>query len=94
MKLNKKAQGLSLNTVVIAVLVLIVLAILIFITQKYIYGTGIQIGELAKCEAREGSLGCVHKKSDCNGNAIYKMGCPSDKDKLDGDYCCIIDKYN
>jgi hypothetical protein len=87
---NKKGQGLTLNTVIIAVLVLIVLAILIFIAYKYIWGAGSSIGELSSCAARsEGS-----KTAEClntcpsTSNGFYKMGgCGSEA--TPGKYCCI-----
>jgi|APSaa5957512535_1039671.scaffolds.fasta_scaffold408422_2 hypothetical protein len=91
---SKKGQGLTLNTVIIAVLVLVVLAILIFIAYKYIWGAGSSIGELAGCQARTNDAGtetgkCVSGTETCNGNKFYKMGgCPDDTAKLKN-YCCI-----
>ena len=87
---SKKAQGLTLNTVVIAVLVLIVLAILIFIAYKYIWGTGSGIGELASCQARaDGNADCKLTCDSATEDAFYKMGgCGSGNEK-GKDYCCI-----
>ncbi len=87
---TKKAQGLTLNTVVIAVLVLVVLGILLFIAYKYIWGAGSGIGELSKCEARTNNKGDPAKcKTECldTETAFYKMGgCGKDNKP---DYCCI-----
>ncbi len=85
---SKKAQGLTLNTVVIAVLVLVVLGMLLFIAYKYIYGAGTSIGELSKCKARGQGAHCVVEPFDCtDGTAFYKMGgCGKDNKP---DYCCI-----
>ena len=93
---SKKAEGLTLNTVVIAVLVLIVLGILIFIAYKYIWGTGRGIGELSSCQARTNNKG---DPADCktlsacqssDGTAFYKMGgCPTQGKGSTETYCCI-----
>lgn len=85
---NKKAQGLTLNTVVIAVLVLIVLAILIFIAYKYIYGAGTSIGELSGCKAQKKGAHCG-SSCDENEDSFYRMGGCGGKDYPDDDYCCI-----
>ncbi len=87
---DKKAQGLTLNTVVIAVLVLVVLGVLLFIVYKYIYGAGSDIGQLSSCEARgEGEAECV-AKGDCkDGTAFYMMGGCGKGDNKDQKYCCI-----
>ena len=84
---------MTLNTVIIAVLVLIVLAILIFIAYKFIWGTGSGIGDLAACEARTNDAGdtgnCVSKGNCTDGHAFYKMGgCPKEKGGSDS-YCCV-----
>jgi len=92
MKQNKKAQGLTLNTVVIAVLVLIVLAILIFIAYKYIWGTGTGIGELADCQARADGKGYCSDNCGDDESAFYHMGgCNENSEDSNkrGTYCCI-----
>ncbi len=81
----KKAQGLSLNTIVIAALVLIVLVILILILSGKM--GGFKRG-LDTCDGR-----CVNRASDCREDEtpIYTMNCDVDGDgKADGgNYCCM-----
>lgn len=84
----KKAQGLSLNTIVIAALVLIVLVILILILSGKM--GGFKRG-LDACDGR-----CVSSASDCNDyeTPIYILNCDAGGDgKADGgNYCCMRQK--
>jgi len=84
-KMNKKAQGLSLNTIIIAVIVLIVLVVLIVIFSG-------KIGQF-----RQGvntcSGTCVTTASACDSeteNPIFLAGCDANGDgKADGgNFCC------
>ena len=81
---HKKAQGLSLNTIIIAVLVLIVLVILVLIFSGKMgsFRRGINA-----CDGK-----CVSSASSCgeDENPIYLVNCDDDGDgKADsGNYCC------
>lgn len=86
---DKKAQGLTLNTVVIAVLVLVVLGVLLSIVYKYIYGAGSEIGQLSSCEARGEGAECVVSGACKDGTAFYMMGGCGKGDNKDQKYCCI-----
>lgn len=86
---NKKSQGLTLNTVVIAVLVLVVLGILLFIAYKYIYGAGESIGALSKCGGTGDGAFCVNEKYNCQGSKFYNMGGCGKGEKKTYPYCCI-----
>ena len=82
---SKKAQGLSLNTIIIAVLVLIVLVILVLIFS----GKIVDFREgISSCSVR-----CESSSAECleDENPIYLSGCDADADgKADGgNYCCI-----
>ncbi len=81
----KKAQGLSLNTVVIAALVLIVLVILIVILSGKMGGFKMGI------DACDGD--CKNKASECKEGEtpIYIINCDDNGDgKADGgNYCCM-----
>ena len=83
--MNKKAQGLSLNTIIIAVIVLIVLVILILIFSGKIGGFRRGIN------ACDGT--CESSSSDCGDdkNPIYLINCDDDGDGKadDGNYCCM-----
>ena len=87
----KKAE-LTLETIVIAVLVLVVLAVLLFIAYKYILGSSNQFGALSDCKAKQDSIGCVAKKEDCAGTAFWKIGGCGEKDQKNNEYCCIVNK--
>jgi hypothetical protein len=84
----KKAQGLTLNTVVIAILVLVVLGVLLFIVYKYILGAGTSFGELSKCGAT-GNGGHCESTCPSNENAFKGMG-----DCGIENYCCIPPNNN
>lgn len=89
---NKKAD-ITLETIVIAALVLVVLVILIFIAYKYIWGGANQVGGLSSCQSRGG---LCSSKTECDNKpehtSFWKLGgCPSTKGGSD-DYCCIPNK--
>ena len=79
-----KAQGLSLNTIIIAVLVLVVLVILILIFSGKMGGFRRGINS---CDGY-----CAETSSSCgeNENPIYLINCDDDGDGKadDGNYCC------
>jgi hypothetical protein len=83
MKLNKKlGQGLSMNTIVIAAIVLVVLLIVLAI----IYGTADKVlpffDKQTECEgAREGT--CTTAEN-CIGTKIYGLDCKDSKP-----VCCV-----
>ena len=87
----KKAQGLSMNVIIIAALALIVLVILavVFMGRMGVWGT-----EIDSCTNNGGR--CVDSRSDCTGTyETIKTGrnyvCPGDdpKDSRDNEYCCV-----
>ena len=76
---KRNAQGLPLNTIIIAIIVLIVLVVLIFIFTGQIgkFGRGID-----SCSGR-----CADKTLDCDpGELPIAMNCNTDQDI---DYCCM-----
>ncbi len=73
MKKNSKAQGLSLQTIVISILALIVLAVIIFVFS----------GKMGEVKTSLDS--CEQKGGDCNQ---YSCSGPIIKTK-DCDRCCI-----
>ena len=76
---NLKAQGLSLNTIIIAALVLIVLIVLIVIFSGKM---GSFVTNVESCTAKNGVL---NADSTLDDHACYKMA-KTDSSK---DYCCI-----
>lgn len=81
----KKAQGLPLNTIVIAAIVLVVLLIVIGI----IYHTSGRVipflWKQTECDGRGGA--CTADK-DCTDSKIYGLGCGKGASK-DKPVCCI-----
>ena len=61
--LSKKAQGMSLNTVIIAIIVLVVLVVLVMIFTGY-FGK-IFTPSVSSCATQGGS--CVASAADCKG---------------------------
>ena len=86
--MNKKSQELTFNTIIIAVLALIILGILLFLAYEYIWGRGSELGELTRCEARGAGAAC---KEECNTDDIvfYMYGGCGKGDNVDNIYCCV-----
>jgi len=63
----KKAQGLSLNTIIIAAIVLIVLVVLwaIFTGRMGAFATGLKGAEDKKCDGEGGLGGAIVEPEDC-----------------------------
>ena len=95
MKLNysKKAQGLPLNTIVIAILVLIVLLVIVlFFTGSFSDNSG-QISDtsdsLRACDSSNSAIGSLYDRIEpesgsCDAGGILIPGMNVD----DGDVCC------
>ncbi len=88
MKLNKKGDGLSLTTVVIAAIALIVLIILILIFSGRIsiFNTGV-----SECPAKSGKYSVVAEDDPCNSNKLYgtlPVKVIDNKDTGQLMYCC------
>jgi len=88
----KKAQGLSLNVIIIAALGLLVLVVLAII---FTGRTGIFVREIEKCSETTGGS-CVATEIECSGtySRIVARGCDLNGDGKytaapeDG-YCCV-----
>ena len=83
---HKRGEALTLGTIVTAVIVLVVLGILLYMAYKYIWGTGSDIGELSKCEARAPGAQCKNSCNDNEDRFFMIGGCGKDNK---GTYCCI-----
>jgi hypothetical protein len=82
MKLASKAQGLSLNVVIIAVIAILVLAVLAFI---FIQKTGNFSDGVATCNGQ-----CAFTADECEGAKILTPSCSDDTGVVEGaKYCCI-----
>ena len=93
--MKKKAQGLSLNVIIIAAIGLLVLVVLAII---FTGRTGIFVKESDKCDVKFGSSGeCVDSREVCVGayNKISWGACDLDNDGKYGynddenGYCCV-----
>lgn len=82
MKMTKKAEGLALNTIVIAAIALIVLLIVIGV----IYGTGNKVlpffNKQSDCVGSDKV--CQKEADSCDGAKIYGLKCPSESP-----VCCV-----
>ena len=94
---TKKAQGLSLNIVIIAVIVLIVLVVLamVFTGKIKFFGKGVsdtssQFTSGTTCEVAGTSNTCMYSEDECSS----KGGIPKTSDHWDDpdgcDVCCIM----
>ena len=83
MKYSKKAESLTMQTVIVAFLVLLVLVILIFILGKNVT---IFTGKSSSCLSRPGGE-CVNKRQGCNVLEQWSINNPSDCDE--DQVCCV-----
>jgi hypothetical protein len=82
MKLDSKAQGLSLNVVIIAVLAILVLAVLAFILIR---NSGNFSEGVATCTGE-----CAFSSDECAGPAVKVSACVDNLGKVEGaTHCCI-----
>jgi len=86
--MNKKAQGLSLNVIIIAAIGLLVLVVLAII---FTGRSGIFVREIEKCTGV-----CVMEKEDCAGtySRIVSQACDMNEDGkwtllAEDGYCCV-----
>ena len=86
--LSKKAQGMSLNTVIIAIIVLVVLVVLVMIFTGY-FGK-IFTPSVSSCGTQGGT--CVLTEAACAtsfgeaGKTVYAKDC---SDKVPKEFCCL-----
>lgn len=83
MKFSKKAQGLPMQTIIIAVLVLLVLGIMAFILIK---GTGRFTRGVGECESRQGK--CEESCPSSHPIQVFK-GCYKEETYIEKNFCCI-----
>ena len=81
----KKAQGLPLNTIVIAAIVLVVLLIILAIIYKTSGRVIPFLGKQVECDGRGGTCTAA---ADCTETKIYGLGCGEGTYK-DKPICCI-----
>lgn len=98
MKTNRKAQGLSLNVIIIAVIALLVLVVIVWIFS----GKSSQFAKgVASCESKGGT--CYETETECRaagpyvGQAPDDVSCDNEKSNPpnspgDGIYCCLAIK--
>lgn len=79
----KKAQGLSMETIIIAALGLIVLVILVLIFTGNMGRLIPGLVSLNDCSAKGKEAKCVPSPENCKDGQAFKTGCPNEE------YCCI-----
>lgn len=80
---KKKAEGLALNTIAIAAIVLVVLLIVLFIIYSVSNKTIPFFGKQTDCRARGGECS---SETDCAGVKVYGLeGCTTKEKPV----CCI-----
>ena len=84
--LSRKAQGLSLNAIIIAVIVLVVLIIIVSLTTGYFSSWRVKFGKISdtSCKSQGGTV-----KSQCIDNGEIDVGGSYD-DVKDGQVCCVV----
>jgi hypothetical protein len=91
--MNKKAQGISINTIIIAAIALIVLVVLVAIFTGRLGIFGREVGEVgqecAEFKNAEGDTGSWMMDSCPAGyDTIYTA---TDSDEHPGEACCLIE---
>ena len=88
--LNKKAQGLPLQVVIIALLLLVVFVVMVAVFMGGIGRVVPWIEKTTTCSARGGE--CMEAKDACitEGGSAIKAGCPDENQP--GEWCCIKGK--
>ncbi|MEK6822308.1 MAG: hypothetical protein AABY13_00640 [Nanoarchaeota archaeon] len=86
--MNKRAQGMSINTIVVMVLALIVLAVVLFLTYKYILKGGEQAGGLGQCKAQGAGAHCSDRCTDAE-RGFPGLGCPEQGAPENQVLCCV-----
>ena len=86
----KKAQGLSLNFMAIAGLVLIAILVIILIFSGVLEDVSPFFKEQTECKARGGACSESQECEKADGTAVFGLGCPAGDSALE-EYCCIKD---
>lgn len=83
--MNRRAEAMSINTIVVMVLALIVLAVLLFLTYKYVLKPGEQAGVTGTCAGQGGVC-----RMDCaeGERGVVGLGCPGQNDPKAAIFCC------
>ncbi|MAG16104.1 hypothetical protein CMO88_03515 [Candidatus Woesearchaeota archaeon] len=87
----KKAQGLSLNFMAIAGLVLIAVLVVTLILTGVLGDISPFFKEQTECKARGGTCSEFQECEKNDGTSVFGLGCPSTRDSALKEYCCIKD---
>lgn len=92
-RLYKKSQGLSLQAVVIAFIVIVVLVVMIAVFTGGIENIMPWLKSTTSCSGQGGD--CVLTEEECTidgGAAFHKSGCPEEGQAQNLEWCCIKEK--
>ncbi|MBN2112169.1 hypothetical protein JW707_03665 [Candidatus Woesearchaeota archaeon] len=81
--MNRKAQGMSVNMIILIVLGLVIVGVLIFMLGGKVKQFGTSTND---CTEKKGT--CVEKATDCKGAIVGTLNCPKEL-KKDTGYCCV-----
>ena len=85
--MKKRGQGQTINVVVAIVLALILLAIGIFLANKYVLGGSKQIVQLGECESQPNAE-CSLSKERTGYRCVKGFGCKGST-KDESGFCCF-----
>jgi len=85
--MDKKAEGMSINVIIIAIIALIVLLVVVLVFSGKM-GDIIPSLDQSSCQARSGT--CISKEAACenDGMKAIGMGCPGEDQAATLNYCC------
>lgn len=82
---NKKGVEITLNTMIIAIICLIVLAVVLIIFSDVLGDQTSGLSGIGSCEARGEGAGCIGQDEDCDGTRLPRVGGCKDETPI----CCI-----
>ena len=84
---SKKAQGMSMNIVVIAVICIVILVVLLVIMSGK---TSMFSKTAGSCEQKGPGAGCIAEADEQNcGGTVYKFGTDCPKKDENKPWCCV-----
>jgi hypothetical protein len=83
---SKKAEGMSINVIIIAILALIVLLVVVLVFSGKMNQIIPSLSQ-ETCQKTAGAKCIKEDDATCAGMKAYGMGCPDVKGELD-EYCC------
>ena len=90
--MRKRGEGMTVNTIVMMALALVVLAVLLFLTYKYVLKPGEQAGATGTCTGQGGTCKASMDCGNPDERGLIGLGCPEQGQPKEAVYCCVAKK--